>query len=80
MLEATRTANGGAGVLSLFGNYQGDKPNFSMAAEMAEMEDIGVCHLNGHGRGIHNPTVALPLLARMTRAAELGINDSVPHS
>lgn len=42
MLEATRATHGGAGVLYLFGNYNGDKLNFGMAAEMAEMEDIHV--------------------------------------
>lgn len=42
MLEATRATHGGAGVLYLFGNYSGDKLNFGMAAEMAEMEDIPV--------------------------------------
>lgn len=42
MLAATREVNGGAGVLYLFGNYQGDKMNFEMAAEVAEMEGITV--------------------------------------
>jgi dihydroxyacetone kinase-like protein len=42
MLAATREVNGGAGVLYLFGNYQGDIMNFEMAAEMAELEDIVV--------------------------------------
>lgn len=42
MLEATRAINGGAGVLYLYGNYMGDRMNFDMAAEMAEMEDIPV--------------------------------------
>ena len=42
MLAATREVNGGAGVLYLFGNYQGDRMNFEMAAEMAEMEGITV--------------------------------------
>jgi dihydroxyacetone kinase-like protein len=42
MLAITREVNGGAGVLYLFGNYQGDKMNFEMAAEAAEMEDITV--------------------------------------
>ena len=42
MLEATRAVHSGAGVLYLFGNYQGDKLNFGMAAEMAEMEGITV--------------------------------------
>jgi phosphoenolpyruvate---glycerone phosphotransferase subunit DhaK len=42
MLDATRAVNAGSGVLYLFGNYQGDRLNFGMAAEMAEMEDIHV--------------------------------------
>jgi dihydroxyacetone kinase-like protein len=42
MLAATKAADGGAGVLHLYGNYSGDKMNFGMAAEMAEMEDIEV--------------------------------------
>jgi dihydroxyacetone kinase-like protein len=40
MLDAIRAANGGAGVLLLFGNYGGDVMNFEMASEMAAMEDI----------------------------------------
>ena len=35
-----REANGGAGVLRLYGNYGGDVMNFDMAGEMLEMEDI----------------------------------------
>jgi phosphoenolpyruvate---glycerone phosphotransferase subunit DhaK len=42
MFAATKEINGGAGVLYLFGNYGGDKMNFEMAAEMAEMENIPV--------------------------------------
>jgi dihydroxyacetone kinase-like protein len=42
MLAATREVNAGAGVLYLFGNYQGDIMNFEMAAEMADMENIRV--------------------------------------
>ena len=42
MLAVTRQINGGAGVLYLFGNYQGDIMNFEMAAEAAELEDIPV--------------------------------------
>jgi dihydroxyacetone kinase len=42
MLAATKEVDGGAGVLYLFGNYGGDKMNFEMAAEMAEMEGIQV--------------------------------------
>ncbi len=42
MASAMRHANGGAGVLRLYGNYGGDVMNFDMAAEMAGMEDIEV--------------------------------------
>ena len=42
MLAATKAVHGGAGVLHLYGNYSGDKMNFGMAAEMAEMDDIEV--------------------------------------
>lgn len=40
MAEAIRAANGGSGVLRLYGNYGGDNMNFDMAGEMVEMEDI----------------------------------------
>ena len=40
MAEAMRAANGGAGVLRLYGNYGGDNMNFEMAGEMLEMEGI----------------------------------------
>jgi dihydroxyacetone kinase-like protein len=40
MASAMRRANGGAGVLRLYGNYGGDVMNFDMAGEMLEMEDI----------------------------------------
>ncbi len=42
ILECTKAANGGAGVLFMYGNYAGDVMNFDMAAEMAGMEDIEV--------------------------------------
>jgi phosphoenolpyruvate---glycerone phosphotransferase subunit DhaK len=42
MLAVTRAIHGGAGVLYLFGNYQGDVLHFETAAEMAAMEDIAV--------------------------------------
>ncbi len=38
--DAIAAANGGAGVLCLFGNYGGDKMNFEMASEFAELEGI----------------------------------------
>ena len=39
MASAMRHADGGAGVLRLYGNYGGDVMNFDMAGEMVEMED-----------------------------------------
>jgi dihydroxyacetone kinase-like protein len=42
MLAATKAAHAGAGVLHLYGNYSGDRMNFGMAAEMAEMDGIEV--------------------------------------
>lgn len=38
--DAIAAANGGAGVLCLFGNYGGDKMNFEMASEFAVMDGI----------------------------------------
>lgn len=40
MLESVQFANTGKGVLCVVGNYGGDRMNFDMACEMAEMEDI----------------------------------------
>lgn len=40
MAETMRRADGGAGVLRLYGNYGGDVMNFDMAGEMLEMEDV----------------------------------------
>ena len=42
MLAVTRAVNGGAGVLHLYGNYQGDTLHFETAAEQAEAEGIPV--------------------------------------
>lgn len=40
MADAMRAADGGAGVLRLYGNYGGDIMNFDMAGDMLEMEDV----------------------------------------
>lgn len=40
ILDATRAANAGAGVLYLYGNYGGDIYNFDLAAEVARSEGI----------------------------------------
>lgn len=42
ILDCAKAANGGAGVLFMYGNYAGDVMNFDMAAEMAAMDDIDV--------------------------------------
>ncbi len=42
MLEATKTVNGGAGVLHIVKNYTGDILNFEMAADLARGEGIEV--------------------------------------
>lgn len=39
VLEVTKEINSGAGVLYLYGNYNGDIFNFDMAAEMADFEE-----------------------------------------
>ena len=39
MLAVTKAINQGAGVLYIYGNYNGDIFNFDMAAEMADMEE-----------------------------------------
>ncbi len=39
MLAVTREINSGAGVLYIYGNYNGDIFNFDMAAEMADFEE-----------------------------------------
>ena len=40
ILDITKEVNRGKGVLYLYGNYGGDVMNFSLASDMAEMEDI----------------------------------------
>jgi dihydroxyacetone kinase-like protein len=42
MLEATKAADGGAGVLHIVKNYTGDVMNFEMAADLARSEGIEV--------------------------------------
>ncbi|MEQ5871474.1 bifunctional sugar-binding transcriptional regulator/dihydroxyacetone kinase subunit DhaK [Sagittula sp. NFXS13] len=42
ILAATKAADGGTGVLHIFGNFSGDLMNFEMAAEMAEAQGIAV--------------------------------------
>jgi phosphoenolpyruvate---glycerone phosphotransferase subunit DhaK len=42
MLAVTRRIHGGKGVVYIYGNYGGDRMNFDMATEMADLEDIPV--------------------------------------
>jgi phosphoenolpyruvate---glycerone phosphotransferase subunit DhaK len=42
MAAAIRAADGGAGVLRLYGNYGGDVMNFDMAGDLVEFDDIPV--------------------------------------
>lgn len=42
MLEVAKHVDGGKGVLFIYANYHGDRMNFEMAAEMAELEDMTV--------------------------------------
>ncbi|WP_024506037.1 dihydroxyacetone kinase subunit DhaK [Bradyrhizobium sp. ARR65] len=39
-IQAIRAANGGAGVLRLYGNYGGDRMNFDLAGEMVDVDHI----------------------------------------
>ncbi|PLW75442.1 dihydroxyacetone kinase subunit DhaL [Cohaesibacter celericrescens] len=43
--DAARAADGGAGILMLYGNYTGDVMNFTMAAEELVQEGIAVRHV-----------------------------------
>jgi dihydroxyacetone kinase-like protein len=47
MFEVTKKVYTGKGVLFIYGNYSGDKMNFEMAGEMADMEDIKTLHVIG---------------------------------
>jgi len=47
MYETIKGADNGAGTLLLFGNYGGDRMNFEMAAELADMDDIRTVTLLG---------------------------------
>ncbi|MDR1316317.1 MAG: dihydroxyacetone kinase subunit DhaK [Spirochaetales bacterium] len=47
MFTVTKAVDSGMGVLYIFGNYSGDKMNFTMAAEMADLEGIRVERVTG---------------------------------
>jgi phosphoenolpyruvate---glycerone phosphotransferase subunit DhaK len=68
VIEAIRAANGGAGVLRLYGNYGGDKMNFDMAGEMAEMEDIPTTTVR-----VADDVASAPLAERSKRRGVAGL-------
>ncbi len=45
IVEASRAADGGVGILMLYGNYTGDVLNFTMAAEELEQAGIAIRHV-----------------------------------
>ncbi len=45
IVEAVQAADGGAGILMLYGNYTGDVMNFTMAAEEIEQAGVAVRHV-----------------------------------
>ncbi|MDR3674367.1 MAG: dihydroxyacetone kinase subunit DhaK [Acidobacteriota bacterium] len=66
--EAIRAANGGVGVLRLYGNYGGDKMNFDMAGEMVEMEDIPSTSVR-----VADDVASAPLAERAKRRGVAGL-------
>jgi dihydroxyacetone kinase-like protein len=46
-VQAITAAEGGRGVLRLYGNYGGDRMNFDLAGEMVEMDDISTTTVLG---------------------------------
>ena len=72
MLEATKTVDGGAGVLHIVKNYTGDVMNFEMAAELAAAETGVEVAVGGHRRRRRRPGQPLhrrPARRRRHRAA-----------
>jgi dihydroxyacetone kinase-like protein len=66
--EAIRAANGGAGVLRLYGNYGGDNMNFDMAGEMVELEDISTTTVR-----VADDVASAPLAERSKRRGVAGL-------
>jgi dihydroxyacetone kinase-like protein len=66
--EAIRAANGGVGVLRLYGNYGGDNMNFDMAGEILEMEDIRTTTVR-----VADDVASAPLAERSKRRGVAGL-------
>lgn len=65
--EAARAADGGAGVVLLYGNYTGDVLNFTMAAEMLAEEGMTVRHV-----AVADDVASAPLARRQERRGIAG--------
>jgi phosphoenolpyruvate---glycerone phosphotransferase subunit DhaK len=67
-LLAMRAADGGAGVLQLYGNYGGDRMNFDMARELAELEGMSVATVR-----VADDVASAPLAQREKRRGVAGL-------
>lgn len=66
--EAMRAADGGAGVLQLYGNYGGDRMNFEMAREMFELEGMQVAAVR-----VADDVASAPVAERQKRRGVAGM-------
>lgn len=67
-IAAMRAADGGAGVLQLYGNYGGDRMNFDMAAEMLEPEGMEVASVR-----VTDDVASAPVAQRDKRRGVAGL-------
>jgi dihydroxyacetone kinase-like protein len=65
---AAEAANGGAGILQLYGNYGGDRMNFDMAQEFLELEGIEVASVR-----VADDVASAPAAERHKRRGVAGI-------
>ncbi|XAH23615.1 dihydroxyacetone kinase subunit DhaK [Xylophilus sp. GW821-FHT01B05] len=65
---AAEAANGGAGILQLYGNYGGDRMNFDMAQEFLELEGIEVASVR-----VADDVASAPTAERHKRRGVAGI-------
>lgn len=66
--EAARAADGGAGVLQLYGNYGGDRMNFDMAQELLELEGLEVRSVR-----VSDDVASAPVAERAKRRGVAGL-------
>lgn len=66
--EAMRAADGGAGVLQLYGNYGGDRMNFEMAREMLELDGMEVASVR-----VADDVASAPVAERQKRRGVAGM-------